>query len=137
MEYSFKLVTMNVFFHNYIILISLDNSRIHPITQLINVGEGTRITCISTSIVNFFFNRGNIPENARLQSQTLHLTRISEFNEGNYDCEGIDHNVIFNSQGNKRRFAARSIIRVKGHYLVTHFNTFEVHAAAYLYTFMS
>ena len=68
--------------------------------------------------MSFLFNRGDIPENAKLQSRTLRLNKISEFNEGNYDCEGIVYNEKF-SQGNKRRFAGRSVLRVKGKCLIS------------------
>ena len=68
--------------------------------------------------MSFLFNRGDLPENAKIQSHMLRLNKISEFNGGHYDCEGIVYDEKF-SQGNKRRFAARSVLRVKGKCLVS------------------
>ena len=107
-----KTTVIYLYFYSLILFI-LDSWRIYPNVQLIDTGRDARITCVSTSAVTFFFNRRELPENARLQSRMLQLNRISEFNKGYYDCEGIDHNQKF-SQGNKRRFAGRSMLIVKG-----------------------
>jgi len=91
----------------------LDNNRIKPFSLVAEKGERVSFECDSQGMTNWYFvdpatkTLNNLPNNTRVESNTLHIINVEKRNLGIYECQGllIEYNNGFQ---NKVNFFSRS-----------------------------
>jgi len=91
----------------------LDNTRIKPLSVVVKEGEDVSFECHSQGTTNWSFvdpitkELNHVPNNTRVESNTLHIINVEKMNLGIYECQGHLREYNNDSQ-NKVIFFSRS-----------------------------
>ena len=93
------------------------NTKIAPPYQQAYFGQPVIITCISDTMVQWSFNNGLLPLNAKLQTDTplhyLSITSVEWSNIGTYQCEGTDEAMNYSFYAEAMLEVSESCQRLK------------------------
>ena len=89
----------------FYIKLHLDPTRIHPLFHYVKDNGEVKVTCDSHYQTKWTFNKGHLPNNARVISvKELFISMFVLHNEGYYQCSGRTINTD--------RFKARSLLKI-------------------------
>ena len=71
-------------------ILKIDNTKIYPLSLTVSEGKTAWFVCNSSLPLSWFFNNNFIPGNAIMKGTMLILLNVTKFNQGNYDCRGIN-----------------------------------------------
>jgi len=71
-----------------LLFVSLDPSKIEPKIYHAKERENVIINCLTTSVYNWSFNGGSLPQNTSIEKNQLKVFRVKRFHQGHYYCSG-------------------------------------------------
>ena len=92
----------------FVFINSSDKTKIHPVSQTVEIGDDVTITCYSLSDPQWTINDRRLPKNIVVEKQNisyaLSIIKVDNTNKGTYECRGTDHDG--------QQFLARGVLKI-------------------------